>query len=393
MKNSLLILLALSSTVFCLERGNGDRVDSFPSYYERQLLVLTDACRMAPTQYRNLYVGNYPILLPQNYPPVKPLYWNLALNQSSRAQAIDMANNCGLQHNSCNGTGWATRIQSYYLNKSGTIGENIATGYSTALATLTQWILEVDPSTTPVPADLSGSDGHRQNIMRATYLEMGCGYAWGPEEWNYFWVQDFGGGTPDFSDPLVSGSHFFFSADSITFYVNYYDSLNPPADLTATVAGVNFPMALVMGTQTGGTWALTLKKDTTSRQYFFSCSSAGTSWRYPAYGMLLTAGEGRGTDDYMPPESLAVTAALLAPVDAAGQPKAFLLNNTLHIVNGRQAGIDVALFDVNGRVVFRENYAQASEIPLPRWLLTGAYLLRVKSGEAVLLDRKIVLTR
>ncbi len=299
------ILLVISSAAFP-QRGNGDQVGGYPTFYERQLLVLTNACRMAPAQFRERYIGDYQVLLPQNYAPVKPLYWNLALNHSSRAHAMDMANNCGLQHNSCDGTDFATRVKSYYLNKNSqsyTFGENISTGTATAIATLKLWVLEVDPSSSPVPADLSGNDAHRQNLMRTEFRELGCGYAYGPEQWYSFWVQDFGTcGHPTFSGPLVSGSHFFITPDSITFLVNYYSAL-PPDNLKCTIDSVDFPMIIAMGTASRGTYALTLKTDMDVRQYFFSCSGG----RYPEYGMLLTIEEGNGTSDYIPPESIGVT--------------------------------------------------------------------------------------
>jgi hypothetical protein len=141
MKNFLWPVFFLAVSTLGQQRGNGDRVDSFPGFNERQLLVLTNACRMAPAQYRDLYIGNYQVLLPGNYPAVQPLFWNLALNKSSHAHSVDMADNCGLQHPSCDGTAWNTRIQSFYNNKNGTLGENIATGNQTALATAKQWIL------------------------------------------------------------------------------------------------------------------------------------------------------------------------------------------------------------------------------------------------------------
>ena len=200
MKRIISFVFFLVVSVNAQLRGNGDRVDSFPCLSERQLQVLTNACRQAPAQYRDLYIGNYQVLLPANYPAVRPLYWNLALNKSSHAHSIDMADNCGLQHPSCDGTAWNARIQSFYNNKNSTIGENIATGNQTALATVKQWVLEVNPATTPVPADKdsTGADGHRRNIMNDSYKELGCGYAYSvSREWYYFWTQDFAGGTPD----------------------------------------------------------------------------------------------------------------------------------------------------------------------------------------------------
>jgi hypothetical protein len=256
---------------------------------------------MAPTQYRDTYIGNYQVLLPQNYPAVKPLYWNLALNRASRAHAIDMANNCGMQHNSCNGTAWNTRIKSYYT-KSSTIAENIAAGNTTALATVKQWILETEP----VPADLSPGDGHRKNIMTSSYRELGCGYSRGPQKYTYFWVHDFGGGKPDFTNPLVAGCHFFIETGKTTFFVNYYDSLAAPTNMVCTIDNKAYPMTIALGTAAKGTYTLVQTKGTSCRQYYFSCTKGSTSYRYPEYGFLVTSGEGSCAKDYVPPESVSV---------------------------------------------------------------------------------------
>jgi hypothetical protein len=298
-KTTALLVSFLVVSGLAQQRGNGDKVDSFPSLNERQLLVLTDACRLAPAQYRDLYIGNYQVLLPANYPATRPLYWNLALNKSSHAHSIDMALNCGMQHPSCDGTAWNTRIESFYNNKSSMIGENIATGNPTALATVKQWVLEVNPATTPVPVDKDsgGADGHRKNIMNGAYKELGCGYAYSSSrQWNYFWTQDFAGGKPDFNNPLVAGCHFFID-DSAGVV---------PTDVSCNIDGQKTAMALAIGAAGKGTYSLVQTKGTLCRQYYFSCLRNGTAFRYPEYGVLLTSGEGTCTRDYIAPESLSV---------------------------------------------------------------------------------------
>jgi hypothetical protein len=304
MKKVFIILPIVFFCAFPQSRGNGDRIDSLPNLLERQLLVLTNACRMAPVQYRDLYIGNYQVLLPANYPTVKPLYWNLPLNRSARVQSVDMANKCGMQHNSCDGTAWNTRIRSYYT-KSQTIAENIATGNNTALATVKQWVLEVDPGRETIPADRSSGDGHRQNIMSASYNEMGPGYAKGPKQYTYFWVQDFGGGAPDFLNPLVTGCHFFIETGKTTFLVNYSDSL-APSEINCMIDNQTYPLTLALGSTARGTYSLVQTKASACRRYYFSCTRSGERFRYPEYGMLITSGEGSCAADYIPPESLTV---------------------------------------------------------------------------------------
>jgi hypothetical protein len=379
-----LLLVSISAQ----QRGNGDRVDSFPSLFERQLLVLTDACRMAPAQYRDLYIGNYQVLLPANYPAVRPLYWNLALNKSSHMHSIDMAVNCGMQHPSCDGTAWNTRIESFYNNKSSMIGENIATGNPTALATLKQWILEVNPATTPVPVDKDsgGADGHRKNIMSASYRELGCGYAYSStRNWNHFWTQDFGGGRPDFNNPLVAGSHFFIETGKTTFFVDYFDSSGiVPTDVSCTIEGQKTAMALALGAAGKGTYSLVQTKGTLCRQYFFSCLRNGVLCRYPEYGMLSTSGEGTCTRDYFPPESLAVVVSALREHHEPAFQISFGENNRLRISGLSPADYPATLrvIDVQGRTILFQPFSFFNDcncIIAPKLCSSGTYVAIVKT--------------
>jgi hypothetical protein len=351
-KTATLIFLAFSS-IFPQSRGNGDRFDSFPNLLERQLLVLTNACRMAPVEYRDLYIGAYQVLLPANYPAVKPLYWSLGLNRSAHAHATDMANNCGLQHNSCNGTVWSTRIRSYYT-KSQTIAENIATGNTTALATVKQWVLEVDPSRDPVPADLSSSDGHRKNIMDSSYRELGTGYARGQKQYTYFWVHDFGGGSPDFTSPLVAGSHFFIETGKTTFFVNYSDLATAPSGVSCVIENQPYSMTRALGTSTRSTWTLVQERGTACRAYYFVCTRSVATFRYPEYGVLVTSGEGGCAADYIPPESLSVGSAKPA---IARQPMtcAWYGVSGIRLSNIPKQWVTavITIMDLKGRVVAR----------------------------------------
>jgi hypothetical protein len=349
MRPAITVLFLAFSLVFSQSRGNGDRIDSFPNLLERQLLVLTNACRMAPAEYRDLYIGAYQVLLPANYPAVKPLYWNLRLNRSAHAHAIDMANNCGLQHPSCDGTAWNTRIKSYYT-KSQTIAENIASGNTTALATVKQWVLEVDPSSTPVPADLSSSDGHRKNIMDSAYRELGTGYARGPKQYTYFWVHDFGGGAPDFTSPLVVGCHFFIETGKTTFFVNYSDPATAPSGVSCVIENQPYPMSRALGTDMRGTWTLVQTRGTACRAYYFTCMRSGANFRYPEYGMLVTSGEGSCVKDYIPPESLSVKNAAQGPAWRS-LACSYHFPGNLRLINlpDRWASATISVIDLQGR--------------------------------------------
>jgi hypothetical protein len=351
MKSTLTILLIAATACLAQQRGNGDRVDSFPQFNERQLLVLTNACRMAPVEYRDLYIGNYQVLLPANYPAIKPLYWNLGLNKASHAHAIDMADNCGMQHPSCDGTTWNARIKSYYT-KSSSIAENIAAGNTTALATIKQWVLEVNPAQSPVPADLSSGDGHRKNIMGASYKELGTGYAKGPQQYTYFWVHDFGGGKPDFTNPLVAGCHFFIETGKTTFFVNCFDSVAAPANVSCVIENQVIPMTLALGTINRGTYTLVQTKGAACRRYYFTCAKSGTTFRYPEYGTLVTSGEGTCATDYTPPESLSVRLAGPGKMQKA-LTCSYLGDNSIYLSNLPESWISavITIVDLHGRVL------------------------------------------
>src|SRR5690242_19568599 len=67
--------------------GNGDPVHGYPSYRERAILALTNACRQGPQAYRDAYLGGARILRPAAFPAVRPLYWTLPLNRSALAHS------------------------------------------------------------------------------------------------------------------------------------------------------------------------------------------------------------------------------------------------------------------------------------------------------------------
>ncbi len=338
--------------------GYGDKTNGYPNWQERAILVLTNACRMSPVQYKNQFVGStYSILLPANYPVVAPVYWNLALNQSSRFHAVEMADTCGLTHNSCNGDAFNTRVQLFYNNKSYTLGEDIAAGYSDPVSTMSQWLL--DEQNNVVPADLSmcgtsRCDGHRWNIMNKSYREMGTGYAYGPQQYNYFWCQDLGGGKPEFSNPIVCGCHVFAPAGSITFLANYFDTAGKPTNPSIYINNQKSALTLLMGSDSAGTYSLAQTKSTACRTYYFTFTDAkGNGRRYPETGDLVTFGEGSCARDFVPQESLSVR-NVIGMAFSESRRVTFSMNGAVLTVcakNGSGGIVESALYDSRGRVL------------------------------------------
>lgn len=95
---------------------------------------------LAPEEYRDKYLEVAGILLPATYPAVHPLYFDLALAQVARGHSIDMGDNCGMQHNSCDGTTFANRLKAVY--PSSAIGENIATTQKSGFSAVKAWLLD-----------------------------------------------------------------------------------------------------------------------------------------------------------------------------------------------------------------------------------------------------------
>jgi hypothetical protein len=199
-----------------------------------------------------------------------------------------MANNCGMQHASCDGTATGTRVTKYYKGGGGW-GENIAAGYSTPLAVMTGWLKD-NVNGTPA-GDKSANDGHRSNIMSAGFREMGAGYAYGPITYNHFWTQDFGGGAGEYA-PIPSASHFEINAGKTTFLLDYFatDATNA-TQVNLNLNGQTYSMTLQLGVANKGTFSVELASPTTCQKYFFSVIDAKSqSLRYPATGDFLLEG-------------------------------------------------------------------------------------------------------
>jgi len=279
----------------------GAPAGGYPSLFERQVVVYTNAVRMAPQQYRDKYMAGFvpnPSLILRTYSSVEPLYYEPTLNRSARFHAEDMATNGCFQHDSCDGTLWSDRIWSYYP-QARAIGENIATGYAGAKSFVEG--LLCDATGGQCAQDKTSQAGHRTNIMSTSFASLGTGCA--PDAKSagrYYWVQDFASNAPDSRPPLVAGCHDFGAAGKTSFLLNYRDTGNqPPASVQVVIDGIPYNMALDLGTPAAGTYRLDTAKAASCRQYYFQAvTAAGESWRYPGPGVFLTSGEGSCSQDY-----------------------------------------------------------------------------------------------
>jgi len=269
--------------------GYGDYSDSIPSALEREAHVMTNAVRMDPEGFRELYIKDANILKTENYPPTTPLWCNHELSKAARFHSKDMAANCGMTHQSCDGTSFANRIKSYY-KASNSIAENVATGRSTGLLTVIQWLR--DDNNQGVPAqDLSSGDGHRKNIMNPKYHEFGCGYAYSStRRYNHFWTQDFGGATVKEKYKIPAGCHFTPNSSTLSYAANYYDASGAaPISASVLIDEKSYPLTLHLGTASKGTYLLSTTNDEKTHCYYFVFTDgSGNAQRFPQNSTLST---------------------------------------------------------------------------------------------------------
>ncbi|HYE02105.1 MAG TPA: CAP domain-containing protein [Phycisphaerales bacterium] len=282
---------------------HGVPVGGAPNWRERGVLVLSNAVRAAPIDYRNQYIGNFPNVL-VIYPPQPPLRWNVALGQAARAHSTDMATNFCFQHNSCDGTAWAARIQSYTGSTCGVVGENIGAFHPTPLAVTNLWLRdEVSPG---VPAADGTTDGHRANIMNGTFQDIGIGHAFNlASPFDHYWTQDFAYDCPPPNSfacgPLADGTAIRRSATQLEFLANYWATPGAaPTQSTVVIDGVPHAMAPYLGTTARGTYRAVLPPSGACRSFYFLFrDAAGGVWRYPARGHLRTGGDTPCDETYL----------------------------------------------------------------------------------------------
>lgn len=103
-----------------------------------------------------------------------PLKMNWELQRMARVKSEDMRNRNYFDHQSPSYGSPFDMMKSFGINYS-YAGENIAAGQQTPESVVASWMK---------------SPGHRANILKAQYTQIGCGVAVGGQ-YGYYWTQEF----------------------------------------------------------------------------------------------------------------------------------------------------------------------------------------------------------
>jgi hypothetical protein len=252
-------LLLLASPAFA---GYGDARDGLPTHADRELFFWSNAVRVAPDAFRSDYPCDFDRFAAGEKTPKPPLRFDADLTAAAAYHSNDMRTDGYFDHDSNDGTSWDARIRRYY--RGGTIAENIAQGYASPYdAVVRGWMC---------------SSGHRANLMSDRYEDLGVGVSG-----NYY-TQDFGAGagsTPRATTmglhlPRVPGAQVQFGVD--------WSANAPPDELYVVVAGERHDLALSVGTEERGVWAVTVPTGTGCRPYHFVAVLDGQTESFPEEG-------------------------------------------------------------------------------------------------------------
>jgi hypothetical protein len=259
---------ALIATVLLAPRGAlayGEGNGDLPSMEERAVHLFTDRLRVDP----DATDGEF-----SSYSPVAPLIYNADLAEAARFHGDDMAENDCFQHESCDGTGFGTRLERFYSGFA--IGENIAMGSPNSESVVFEGWLYSPP--------------HRDNMLRNDWRELGTGYAQ-DESAVPFWVQDFGSRGGEVEPITTSATHWplrpTVDAD-LRFYLAVYDPEGEPEDAELFWRGELQPMESDRGSEGRQTYSLDVSSglETCQSYYFKLTRSNGSSVLYPSEGSL-----------------------------------------------------------------------------------------------------------
>lgn len=109
---------------------------------------------------------------------LSPLTLEPKLCSSASWKADDMAERNYFEHADGNGRDFVDRAEQFGYYNWTYLGENIAAGQSTPEEVVQEWM---------------ASPGHRKNILKPQYKEIGIGYSAGAHgQYKHYWVQEFG---------------------------------------------------------------------------------------------------------------------------------------------------------------------------------------------------------
>jgi len=109
---------------------------------------------------------------------LQPLELDLKLSSSASWKADDMADKDYFDHSDGGGRDFVDRAEKFGYADWTYLGENIAAGQPTPEEVVQEWM---------------ASPGHRKNILKPQYREIGIGYAAAPRSsFRSYWVQEFG---------------------------------------------------------------------------------------------------------------------------------------------------------------------------------------------------------
>lgn len=208
----MLLLLSLSSLSFA---GYGDAVDGMPNLKEREVLLWTNAARVEPSAFKDDYTAG-DCSFDQDFSedektPKAPVAWNADLNEAARFHSTDMNDNNHFAHASSDGTPAMQRIARFY---DAPASENIA------------WGSNIDPRKSVLEMWMCSTTGHRGNIMRGGWSELGTGV-----DGNYY-TQNFG--SADIEPPGIAMGVHWEEGSNLVFRADAYD----PGGVAPTVVEV-----------------------------------------------------------------------------------------------------------------------------------------------------------
>ena len=255
----------------------GVPIDGFPSHVERELVLWTNAARVAPEEFEDSYNNAYePCSYYENFSedeqdPKAPLYIDLDLTEVARVHSIDMHDNGCFQHESCDGTDTFERIGRYYDDTTN-VGENIAYGSS-------------DPYYMVMQMWMCSDAGHRANIMSGGFNEMGGGVK------SDFMTQDFAGGSLEEGEPPVRVA---VDIDD-TWWADWGDS-DAPAIFDVVIAGKARAMELRHGDEANGIYAVEFDDIADDTPWFVRWETDdGARGTFPEEGSWIS---GAASDDW-----------------------------------------------------------------------------------------------